>query len=89
MALALKSLQIWTAMVPRPPPAPQTSTKSPGRIFARVTSIRQAVKRTSGIDAACSQPRPFGFGTTLKAGTFAYSAWAPSSGPVWKPQILN
>ena len=34
MALALNSLQIWTAIVPRPPPAPQTSTKSPGLIFA-------------------------------------------------------
>jgi hypothetical protein len=38
--------------------------------------MRQAVNSTSGIDAACSQPRSFGFGTTLKAGTFANSASA-------------
>ena len=76
-------------MVPRPPTPPQISTCSPGWTRARVTSIRQAVSSTSGIEAASSKLRLAGFGSTFTAGIVTYSEWPPSLGPLWNPQIRN
>ena len=56
---------------------------------ARVTSIRQAVSSTSGIEAASSNVRFAGLGSTFTAGSVTSSEWPPSLGPVWKPQIRN
>ena len=89
IGFAPKSRQIWIAMTPRPPTPPQIRTFSPACILARVTSIRHAVSRTSGIDAASSKLRLDGFGSTLAAGIVTYSEWPPSLGPVWNPQIRN
>src|SRR5215204_4985857 len=50
------------AAVPIPLPAPQTSTHSPSRSPARVTSIRYAVSETSGNAAASSKESSSGMG---------------------------
>src|SRR3972149_4428458 len=46
------SLATWIAAVDTPDPAPSTRTSSPGRTFARVTSIRQAVMNARGAAVA-------------------------------------
>ena len=68
IGFAPKSRQIWIAITPRPPTPPQMRTFSPAWILARVTSIRHAVSSTSGIDAASSNVRLEGFGSTFAAG---------------------
>ena len=73
IGLAPNIRQIWMAMVPRPPTPPQISTCSPGCTLARLTSIRQAVSSTSGIDAASSWLRLDGLGRTFTAGIVTYS----------------
>ena len=68
MTRAPSAFASWTAAVPTPLPAAHTRTSSPARTRARVTSIRQAVRKTRGKAAASSKPNPSGSGITLAAG---------------------
>ena len=74
MTRAPWSFAIWMAAVPTPLPAAHTSTSSPMRTRARVTSIRQAVRNTSGNAAASSKARCPGSGIRLATGTRTSSA---------------
>jgi hypothetical protein len=74
MTRAPCSRAIWTAALPTPLPAPITSTSSPGRTRARVTSMCHAVRNTSGTAAACSHGRFSGYGRQFTAGTHTASA---------------
>ena len=55
------------------------STLSPGRSAARVTSMRHAVRPTSGNAAAFSGVRFFGAGKTFARGTAIFSANVPET----------
>ena len=65
------------AAVATPPPAPCTSTLSPGRTPALVNSIRYAVSQAVGRQAASSKDSSFGLGSTFQAGTVTCSAKVP------------
>src|SRR3972149_6081181 len=72
------SFATWIAAVDTPEPAPRTRTSSPGRTFARVTSIRQAVMNARGAaDAAGDSP--------ARAGPAPFSAYAPGRS---SPRVL-
>ena len=62
IVLAPSALAITFAAIAMPPPMPQTSTHSPSRTPAFVTSIRYAVSKTSGKAAASSKLIPSGIG---------------------------
>ena len=68
---------IWMAAMPTPLPAAHTSTSSPRASRARVTSIRHAVRKTSGKAAASSKAMASGIGITLAAGQRTSSAYPP------------
>ena len=61
-----------------PAPAPTTSTVSSARSWARVVSIRHAVRKVSGNAAASSQLRPAGLRKTLRASMWMSSHAVPS-----------
>ena len=65
------------AAVATPPPAPCTSTVSPGLSSPRVKSIRYAVSQAVGRQAASAKDSDAGLGTTLRRGTATRSAIAP------------
>ena len=69
---------IWVAATATPAPAPITSTVSSGWSFARVTSIRHAVRKVSGNAAASCQLSALGFGKMLRASTWKSSHAVPS-----------
>src|SRR2546425_9684383 len=60
MTRAPLRLAIRNAASETPPPMPQTSTVSPGRTCARVTTMRQAVRVTSENAAASVHVSGFG-----------------------------
>ena len=64
----------WIAAWPTPLVPAITSTVSPVRTRARVTSMCQAVRKVSGNAAASRKPTWSGIGTTLAAGTTTSSA---------------
>ena len=74
MTRAPWSRAICTAALPTPLPAPITSTSSPGRTRARVTSMCHAVVNTSGTAAASSHVRFSGNDRQFAAGTVTSSA---------------
>ena len=63
--------------VATPPPAPWTSTVSPGCSPDWVKSIRYAVSHAVGRQAASSQLSAAGLGTRLRRGTTTSSANVP------------
>ena len=63
--------------VATPPPAPCTSTVSPGLQPPWTKSIRYAVSQAVGRHAASSKLRLAGFGMTLPFGTVTRSAKVP------------
>ena len=65
------------AAVATPPPAPWTSTLSPGRTPALVNSIRYAVSQAVGRQAASSNESPAGLARTFQVGTVTRSAKVP------------
>ena len=69
---------IASAAVETPLPIPQISTHSPGWRRAFVTSMRYAVRKTSGNAAASSNERSPGIGWTALRGTATSSAYVPS-----------
>ena len=79
------SFATWIAAVETPDPAPRISTSSPGRILARVMSIRHAVMNASGTDAAGAKSMSVGIRRTFFAGTATFSAYVPGR---CSPRIL-
>lgn len=65
------------AAVATPPPAPCTSTESPGRTPALVNSIRYAVSHAVGRQAASSKESSLGLGRMFQVGTETCSAKVP------------
>src|SRR4051812_41413986 len=67
-----------TAAVATPPPAPCTSTVSPGFVPDRENNILYAVSHAVGRQAASSNDSSFGLGNRLRRGTTRRSAIVPS-----------
>ncbi len=79
--------------VATPPPAPCTSTVSPGFSPPRVNSIRYAVSQAVGRQAASSKESDAGLGTTLCRGTATRSAkvpwWRSESSERWGSKVSS
>ncbi len=86
MTRAPRNFAIWMAALPTPLPAPRTSTSSPGCNSARVTSMCQAVWKTSGIAAASTNESSPGQGRQFASGQRTYSAQPPS---MMYPRLVN
>ena len=80
------SLAIWMAALPIPLPAACTSTRSPARRPAWVTSRCHEVRKVSGKAAAFSKLMFRGIGITLAAGSTIFSAYVPC---VFQPRSWN
>ncbi len=65
ITVAPRSFAIPSAARATPPPMPQISTVSPGFVAARVTTIRHAVRCTSGNAAASAHDTVSGTGYTF------------------------
>ena len=71
---APRALATWTVKVPTPPPAPLTSTRSPGRSWPWSRSAWSAVHPAAGTAAASSNDRLAGFGTKAVPATSSANA---------------
>ncbi len=78
MTVQPSSFAIWIAALPMPEPAARTRTHSSALVWARVTSMCQAVPNADGRAAASVSVSPSGVRTRHEAGATTYSAKPPS-----------